>query len=518
VIPIVDLFAGPGGLGEGFSAFATSAHNPFRVVLSIEKDEFAYRTLRLRTFFRHFTPRNLPDAYYEYLRGRITLQELSYSYAAEWGDVSAEVWNAELGNESAFRARSVDERIRAALGDAESWILIGGPPCQAYSLAGRSRMRTVDRAKFETDHRHFLYREYLRIIAKHKPAVFVMENVKGLLSSTINDGKIFERILRDLRSPSVTDGGRSARLEYKLYSFARPADGHRRSREAREPGDFLIRCEEHEIPQTRHRVVILGVRSDMDAEPDFLSENDPATVTRAVIGDLPAIRSRLSRSTDSSQSWRASIREHIEPLLRDTALDKHLRSQLTQSLQRIRTSELEQGAEFIRSSASPSRHAEWYVDRRLAGVCNHSSRGHVGSDLARYFFAACYVASSNGRQRSPTLADFPRSLLPAHRNVETALAGGLFCDRFRVQIWDKPSTTITSHISKDGHYYIHPDPQQCRSLTVREAARLQTFPDNYFFEGPRTAQYHQVGNAVPPLLAKKLAGLIFRLLSRVGAT
>ena len=159
---------------------------------------------------------------------------------------------------------------------------------------------------------------------------------------------------------------------------------------------------------------------------------------------------------------------------------------------------------------TPEEYYKWYVDERLNGVCNHETRAHIRKDLHRYFFAAVF-ARQNGR--SPTLNDFPKELLPKHENVQLALNGSRFNDRFRVQISGRPSTTVVSHISKDGHYYIHYDPSQCRSLTVREAARLQTFPDNYFFEGNRTQQYHQVGDAVPPLLANKITEIVFNVLN-----
>jgi DNA (cytosine-5)-methyltransferase 1 len=160
-------------------------------------------------------------------------------------------------------------------------------------------------------------------------------------------------------------------------------------------------------------------------------------------------------------------------------------------------------------------HKDWYCDSRLGGICNHTSRAHIEKDLFRYVYAACYAELN---RKSPKLENFPTDLLPNHTSVESAIHNGRhFSDRFRVQMADKPSTTIMSHISKDGHYYIHPDPYQCRSLTAREAARLQTFPDNYFFCRPRTEQYIQIGNAVPPLLAKQIAEIVQDILIQGGA-
>ena len=235
---------------------------------------------------------------------------------------------------------------------------------------------------------------------------------------------------------------------------------------------------------------------------------DPVTV-RQVIGDLPRLRSGLSKEDDSLDAWRDAVLalEHSS-WMRNGALDDELGAALQTAIHRVAAG-LDRGAEYVPCLALPERHLDWFFDARLGGVCNHETRGHIRQDLHRYFFAAVFARK---RGRSPLLENFPPALLPKHENVADALKATKFNDRFRVQLAGRPSTTIVSHISKDGHYFIHYDPAQCRSLTVREAARLQTFPDNYRFEGPRTEQYRQVGNAVPPLLAKQIAEIVAALM------
>jgi len=507
-IPVIDVFAGPGGLGEGFASFQDNdGRSPFTVRLSIEKDPAVHMTLQLRSFFRQFRHGSAPDDYYEYLRGNIEREELFKKYPVEAKNVEREVWLAELGSERVNR-QEVDMRIRDALSGPEKWVLIGGPPCQAYSLVGRSRMKKMKPQEFEKDKRHLLYREYLNIIAVHGPPVFVMENVPGMLSSKVNGENIFEKILHDLRNPTdaILELNNSKdkpdkRYAYRIYSLVKSADDSH----SLKPSDYVIRSEQYGIPQARHRVILLGIRSDLNVKPSCLAKRGEKVPMWCAISDLSALRSRLSKEKDSYESWKSILESVPESeWFSDPSINDALRDKL-RSVARGNGDPLDVGSEFAPCLQKPGLVPDWFHDEKLGGVNHHLSRSHMREDLYRYLFASCF-AKVHGR--SPKMRDFPEALLPKHDNVRKAVNGQMFCDRFRVQLEGKPSTTITSHISKDGHYYIHPDPTQCRSLTVREAARLQTFPDNYFFEGPRTMQYHQIGNAVPPLLARQIAEIV----------
>jgi DNA (cytosine-5)-methyltransferase 1 len=503
-IPVIDLFAGPGGLGEGFSSIGghEKGVRKFQLRVSIEKDPVAHATLSLRALFRAFPKGEAPEAYYQYIRGEITREELFKhpDVPAEAVEASQEAKLAELGKIS---PEEVDNWIREALIGADEWVLIGGPPCQAYSVAGRARRTRESQEEFESDEKHFLYKEYLRIIREFKPTIFVMENVKGILSSKHSGSHIFQQILDDLSAPAGD-------LSYNIRSLVIPKDA-----EKPDPHDFVIQAERHGLPQARHRVILLGIRSDVASGCPALLERpnklvmEPSktvfTVGQALSG-LPPVRSKISRGGDSLEAWLSALDEASSMLLRPYVAG---RGDLIDAIKKaaLKAKRLNtNGSKFIPWQVEPEMSAKqrwWFLDPRLKGVLQHEARSHMRTDLHRYIFAASYAKLYG---TSPKIHQFPAQLLPAHENVSSDSVP--FSDRFRVQMEDGPSTTVVAHIAKDGHYYIHPDPSQCRSLTVREAARLQTFPDNYFFEGNRTQQYTQIGNAVPPLLARKIAAVV----------
>ena len=413
----------------------------------------------------------------------------------------------ELGTPEAQAAIDpiLDEIRLEADGDA---ILIGGPPCQAYSLVGRARNRGIKDYVASDDPRHFLYREYIRIIDRLRPVAFVMENVKGMLSSKVDGEPIIDRILADLRSAG---GGADTYVLVPLVSGGKgPSVGH------------IIRCEDFGIPQSRHRVILLGIRSDAIGSSDggalarhALEPSAVQATVASVLSGMPVLRSGLSKSEDSPEAWRSAVVDAFTSAAKACDQDGTWLRNISVSL-RNRARDLKAVRQVPpRSSTQPTPIADnrlggWLCDPMLEVLPNNETRGHMASDLARYAFAATFAEHFN---RSPKAEDYPRALAPAHENW----ASGKFADRFRVQRWNAPATTVTSHISKDGHYFIHPDAAQCRSLTVREAARLQTFPDNYVFEGNRTEQYVQVGNAVPPLLAREIARVMDNLLGHLRA-
>lgn len=509
-VPVIDLFAGPGGLCEGFSSVVDSAGlRRFNVKLSIEKDAIAHRTLMLRAIFRKFPKDNIPPCYYDYVCGRINLE--SFLAHSDVKDLAVQAANearcAELG---VTPANEVDDWIREALGSETDWVLIGGPPCQAYSLAGRSRLRSKNIEKFEADARHFLYVEYLRIIQKFTPAVFVMENVKGMLTSTNAGKRIFERILADLKAPK-------AGLSYEVRSLATHTQGGEL-----DPIDYVIEADDYGIPQSRHRVILFGIRSDvaaatpaLGARPEsFLLRRQPKKVgVSAALAGLPKLRSRLSRELDSQEAWIRAIKESPRTLVGWKSPQRPLIEAAMEKFIEKAEKKNSFGGPYIEAAVQPGGRMpkylqEWFLDPKLGGVLQHEARSHMRSDLHRYMFASCFAATQG---YAPDLYDFPPRLLPDHVNVDEETIP--FKDRFRVQMGKHPSSTVVAHIKKDGHYYIHPDPGQCRSLTVREAARLQTFQDNYFFEGNRTEQYGQIGNAVPPLLAKQIGEVVLDFLT-----
>lgn len=504
---IVDLFAGPGGLGEGFASLVEDGHAPFRIGISVEKEASAHRTLTLRAFLREYRVRHgvLPKGFIDFHAGLTSEPDWSAVDPGAWRHAVEEARALELGTEAA--ATAIDGAIEKLKAEYDDTILIGGPPCQAYSLVGRARSRGKVGYVPEEDARHYLFREYIRVLEKLRPAAFVMENVKGMLSSTVESRLVFEMLMEDLSSLGT---GRDHHYELRAI---RILDGQAGLKEAMQPSDFIVRAEAFGVPQRRHRVIIVGIRSDLAhrATGAEIAVSGGTRTVSDVIGFLPPLRSGISRGHDDATAWQREVTDAARLLasiykgkddgaLREAFQSVSSRMQVASPADRA-ASWLPEGYGIANDEL-----LQWLERPGLRAIAQHETRGHMKSDLGRYLFAAVF---GSVRGYSPKAADFPLVLSPDHRNWHS----GVFNDRFRVQLADEASTTVTSHISKDGHYFIHPDPIQCRSLTVREAARLQTFPDDYLFLGNRTQQYVQVGNAVPPYLARQIAKLLVASIS-----
>ena len=496
-ISVVDIFAGPGGLGEGFSALKDNADNrAFNIISSVEEKNFECQTLRMRSFARKLIDSGHSKHYLKYLASPTEeiLKALQQDFPSAWADATSEIIEKSIDEHS---QTEIVNLIKSRLLPERPLVLLGGPPCQAYSLVGRARntkrIKSNDEV-WKNDKRRTLYKRYLYFVKELEPDAFVMENVKGMLSATLENKRVFDKVRADLESIA---GG------YNLYSLVKSDKPEELS-----ASDFIIRSENYGIPQRRHRVIILGVRKDIKKKPRILEPAYDDPTVEECIGDLPQLRSSFStREKDLSKEASAWIKFVSDILVGYGVAESGSELTLPTGI----------GGEWVSSRRKPKFLKEWYRPLRMNGIPNHETRSHIAKDIERYIFCAL-KAEEDGY--SPKLGDFPNDLLPKHKNIssikdkpkDSKRKAVVFSDRFRVQIGDEPSTTITSHISKDGHYYIHYDPKQARSLTVREAARLQTFPDDYRFEGTRTSQYHQVGNAVPPYLAYQIAQIVNELL------
>ena len=357
-IPVIDLFAGPGGLG--FSRYGDYFGDDisFRTRLSIEKDKVAARTLRLRAFVRAFSGQAIPDCYYNYVRSTTPADKEKWAgeMAAlpQWKAADEEAWNATLG-EVAFV--ELHQRIGEAVHGHDLWCLLGGPPCQAYSVVGRSRRMGIGEGirqagndefqkaererraeEFYKDDKHMrtLYREYLKIVAIHQPPFFVMENVKGILSSRLDDGScVFDKILKDLADPweAIADEDLpdealarftpDKKFGYAIHSFVASPD---KVRGDYRKADYLIRSEDFGAPQERHRVILLGVRNDLNVVPTPLERAERKTTLAQVIGDLPPLRSGRSgrikhkvrtEKTDTATAWAEAVKSEARKIIKD---------------------------------------------------------------------------------------------------------------------------------------------------------------------------------------------------------
>ena len=406
----IDLFAGAGGLSEGFiqAGFSSVAH--------VEMNPYAAQTLETRTGYYYLKDQGKLDIYYDYIKGKLAREEfLKQIPEALLKSVLCETMSDET-------LPGIFDRIDAILqtkGISTVDVIIGGPPCQAYSLVGRAQSSHMGTPMAE-DPRNDLYKLYARFLQKYHPRMFVFENVMGIKSA--NGGTTWTKVQAALR-----DVGYEIEFhEQNSQNFG--------------------------VLQNRRRMIIVGWLKDSGLSYPQFSDKTASAVVNDLLSDLPALcpgQESSSYHTDTFSSY-----------LDETG---------------IRT--------------------------KNDVLTHHSARPNKPRDIEIY--RRTIELWQNGHKRL-NYNDLPDEL-KTHKNRKS------FLDRFKVVEGDESCChTMLAHISKDGHYFIHPDIKQHRSITVREAARIQSFPDSYYFEGPRTAQFVQIGNAVPPLMAKGIAEGIAR--------
>lgn len=394
----IDLFAGAGGLSEGF------IEEGFNSLAYVEMDQDACETLKTREVYYFLKNKNKLDLYSKYLKKEISKEEL-YSKVPQ--KIIDKVVHKAISKENLNLIFDKIGNIK------EVDLVIGGPPCQAYSLVGRARVGKENNSK---DPRNFLYKFYFEFLKKYKPKMFVFENVPGLL--TAGGGKYFQ----DMKN-----------LFEEEYHISKDK----------------LNSSNFGVLQNRKRVFIVGIRKDLD---------------NFGFPDLKAIENR----------WK------VKEILED--------------LPKIQAGE---SIEYGVYSKKPSSYLKESGIRKEDDILtDHISRPHNDHDKKIYSIAINKLKNEKTRFKYTDLPENMRT----HKNLKS------FVDRFKVvSDEENAAQTMVAHISKDGHYYIHPDLSQCRSLTVREAARIQSFPDNYYFEGSRTSKFKQIGNAVPPILGKQIA-------------
>lgn len=444
----IDLFAGCGGLSEGFRQAG------FDIIAQVEMDKWACETLETRALYYKLRERKKLYWYFKYLRDEITKDEIYERFPDFKKEVDLEVIKAEFGKDDPKQILNRIEAVRRYYGASKFHVVIGGPPCQPYSVAGTTRRKFEKTGENE---KHLLYKHYLEILKELQPDIFVYENVPGIITTTAKGQEIFRRVHDDFQSLKPS------------YNITPPLDELSET-----PTSYILNSANFGVPQNRKRIILIGYQTDLLQRNGMIEEifkmiqkeasnkrRGKLTVDDA-IGDLPHLK-----PGEGSDSWFGPYN----------------------------------GLSDLKSYQITMR-------RGSPGILNHKARTHMESDLERYRF---FIEHLDGN-KAATLRDLIKErpdLTPAHNHLDK------FLDRFKVQQWCRPASTITAHICKDGHYYIHPDISQCRSFTVREAARCQSFSDNFKFEGPRTEQFKQVGNAVPPLLARTIAQHILRELKRI---